>query len=511
MKLNSHTPESLRFPSRDIKAYHLFYIIILFLSVRLPLLSHFVSLDEAWILCSLKSIASGKQIYSEQFWRHPPLYMGLGLLLDPAGKGFEIRMELLSIMTWLISLIMFVKISSRIYGKNIALYTGIIYSLMPGAVFFDTWIKRDCLVALFGVVSYWACIKRKYWLCGLALGIAFLSKETAIFYLGASLLVIMIESNVSITKKAATTIKIFSAILILSGWWYFFMAQRNHAFLTFFTGSSDESGQFSMPWWYYFDKLTIDLGKTNFLFFIIGIISLLSILSKKFRKNSTLKTVSKIRFYPLIIILFSYTIISLSSGKPPWITISTQLFIALFAAIGWDTLIKYSNIVKWPNWIYHYNFYPYIILTIITLLPHKNFNYPQFFNTMCPGLLQPTRISIQLADAINGITKENDRVLFLPDMNRGNSAALDPIIYWNLKESLHKFYGLKPANHIELVKLIKDHHINWISFSPASNSSQEQMILKLKDEFPSLSGIRVPGFFLLNVESIRKKTNNDVF
>ena len=241
--------------------------------MRLPHLEHPLAWDEAWILCALKSLAEGGDTaFQNQLWRHPPMYLGLGLLLAPLKQDFAQRMEILSLIIHTGALLIFVIFIAKIMGRRIAFYTGIAYAMLPGPIFYSTWIKRDSLVIFFCLLAIWAFLKKRDLLAGVFLGLGFLSKESAVFY--ALSIVIMIPLLRPRKSLWRTFIAILAPILVISGWWYLFYATGTKGHLAFFQGVSEETALFSKTWWYYFAKLRHDLGIPGLILFAAGLISL---------------------------------------------------------------------------------------------------------------------------------------------------------------------------------------------------------------------------------------------
>ena len=107
------------YPGRSLPILWLFAIACLNIIARIPQLGHMLSWDEAWNLCALKSIASGAGLLAGQFWRHPPVYMELGFLFSPLRSGFEMRMEILSLMLGTGAILIFVSMISEFLGKRL--------------------------------------------------------------------------------------------------------------------------------------------------------------------------------------------------------------------------------------------------------------------------------------------------------------------------------------------------------------------------------------------------------
>ena len=106
----------MSFPKRTVPFTWLAGLFLLNIILRLPDIGHFLTWDEAWILCSLKDFFGEGQTFSMQLWKHPPVYMGLGLLLSPTAPGFDLRMQFLSLVISSGALVLFTVLSAILVG-----------------------------------------------------------------------------------------------------------------------------------------------------------------------------------------------------------------------------------------------------------------------------------------------------------------------------------------------------------------------------------------------------------
>jgi 4-amino-4-deoxy-L-arabinose transferase-like glycosyltransferase len=470
------------FPKRTLPPLQLLILSILFSIFRIPFLGHILSLDEAWILSALKSIAGGQTLFTDQFYRHPPLYLLLGLNLSPLKAAFEYRLELLTMLITLVTLIVLVKFSARYFGHHIALYTGIVFSLAPGPVFFDTWIKRDCLVTLLGLLAIWAVLKKREIWAGILLGLAFLSKETAIFFGLALFFLILLHGRQSnIGKKL---LRLYGFCIITAGGWYLFVSKHYVNHWNFFTGKDLNASVFIEEWWFYFFKLRHDLGAAGLLFFIIGLFFLFLRL-REFCTSSRGFLPKKTSLIPLSILLPAYLILSLSSGKPPWLTISLYPYLSLVSGVGIVVVIKTITrlLVKRPKSSKVVSMVSPIIVVLMFSAPHFTSNYAKRLNIMCPGTLKPIQNSYIMAEALNKLATDGETALFLPDLYRGNPKNLDPILFWLLKKKINLIRSAPPPNLHLFKEIISRHQISWVIIYPANDSIQEKLLKEIQKEF----------------------------
>lgn len=470
-------------PGRRPSPFWYVIITLIFLALRLPQLGHLLTLDEAWALCALRSLADGGALFTEQYWRHPPLLMELGLRLAPLGKGFDVRMELLGIIITLAALLLLVRLVGRFFGRKIAIATGLAYTLLPGPIFFDTWIKSDCLVALLGILALWFFLRKQNWLAGTFLGLAFLSKETALFYAAALGLIALCRPTP--TRRWKNLLTTYLVTVAISGWWYLFMAANTGSFWAFFRGTSQEAKLFAMPWWYYFAKLRFDLGWIGLLLFCIGILALLPP-RRRWEAHNFIQHLRRTRLLPFFLLLPAYTVLTVSTGKPPWLTIAIQPWLALLVGLGWVFLTE-KALQRIPGLqnrtaAHLKPLLAPILLLPILFIPVSNFTYIQYLTRMCGDQLSAIQGAYVIAEALNKATEDNDGLLILPDLYRGGSTAPDPIVIWQTRKNLRIYRNLGSQDFAWFTKVIRQNRIKWTLLFPMESSSQADLVREIQDK-----------------------------
>jgi len=489
------------FTRRSFPLTWLLGIAILNIVFRLASLDHALSWDEAWILCSLKSLASGRELFLHQLWRHPPIYLGLGLLLSPLKHGFDMRMQILSLGLSTAALVVFISFISNLFGRRIALVTGLIYTLLPGTLLFDTWIKRDSLVTLFCTLALWMFFKRKDLLAGIFLGLGFLSKETAVFFALSFIILILLYRPQKQIAKAY--LSVFLPAIVVSGWWYLFFHQGLAGLTTFFHGISEEASEFAKPWWYYFAKLQHDLGFAGLLLLGAGILAMLP--GKKILHSSrrNLDKFTGLRLLPFIVLLPSYLILSISHGKPPWMTLSLYPYLALLIALGCFFLTRiFLNITPGLAILSRDRITVLIVLILILPLGFRalRFNYIKELENMSPSTVGIMRTSYELTGAVNKLTSENEKLLLMPMIYRIGPTMPDPIFYWHLKP-LQLFRNNRlDTQYDEFKRLIIMNKITWALLFPFDGSVQLDIYEKSVQDINSW-GYKLSKGVLLRVDT----------
>ncbi|MFC1844301.1 ArnT family glycosyltransferase [Thermodesulfobacteriota bacterium] len=484
-------------PTRNIHPGWLLAVTLVFLAETLPHIGHILSFDEAWILCALRSIAVKSELFADQFYRHPPILMELGMLLAPAKQNFELRMELLCLFLNILALLVFLKFTAYFFGKRIALFTGLIYILAPGSVFFAVWVKRDCIVSLFGILAVWSSLRKKEWLAGIFLGLAFLGKEMAIFY---AILITLSQLLSRQRKPLKGLLKIYTLTAFISGWWYLLFANENIHYINFFRGVSDDYEPFAMPWWYYLDKIRFDLGWVGAGLFLLGIVGLFLRRRKSFQKETMLNSLGRVRYLPILILVPSFLILSISAGKAGWWTITLQYWLALVAGIGGAFLCKIISrsfaFLRLQIKDQRKDQFAYIFVFVLLLPQAIAFNYIATFDRLCPDMLRPTRESYIMADLIQSKVQPMDAMLFYPNSLKWNNTALDPITFWNINVPLIIFNQYAPRTITDLKKIIHDFKIRWVLIYPVIGTFQDDIYGEIVKEINPV-GYWTPGGILL--------------
>lgn len=511
-KNSNQSPPDTTFHGRSFPFLWLFSISCLNIATRLPLLGHMLAWDEAWNLCILKYIAGGGVLFTLDFWRHPPLYMLSGFLLSPLKPGFEYRMEFLSLILSTVALIVFVKLISRLYGRHIALFTAIAYTLLPGPLFFDTWVKRDPIVTIFGILAVSAFFKKKDLLAGLFLGLALLGKETAVFYCAA--IFVMSIFGGSIKQSLKRTLLTFGVAFLVAGWWYLLVDRGSAGFIDFYLGRSEEAKTFPGEWWYYLAKLKLDMGVPGMILLVTGSLALLSSRFRSGESGADLKKFrfSRPRYFPFFLLVPAYLFISTSSGKPFWITISLQPALALLTGIGWVFILKlFQKFAKKigkaspgsPGTIYSV-----VLLAVFLAFPLTGFNYKKYYVKYAPTSISGVMASHEIPELVNRNVKANERLYILPMLYRSGPAMPDPIIYWQLKVVPDMAHDIDlNIDYQKFKRTVIKNRIQWVLMSPVVGSSQVDILENLiKEIYPV--GYRFSQGVLLRVDPLWDDSEN---
>lgn len=382
----------------------------LFLAVRLRWIGHLLMFDEAADLCSVRSFyARAHDAYSYWFWGHPPLFSLFMLLLDPLRAGFAERSELLAVSFCALNLGLLHLLNRRVFGRGTALWTSLVLALMPGSAFFDVWIKRDHPVPTFALLALLLLTYRRVAYAALLLGLALLTKETAVFYLAAALLFWLLGG---LGKRRASDAAVLIVIPALTcGWWYILASvQSGFSNLPLF-GTLREHMHFAVanvgyakPWNYYLRQLPCLLAPSGVLLAALG----LGLSAKRFLADRNDSELRIARLWPVLAILPAYAGLSLLPSKVPWI------FIVLLPA--WATLqgVGLAAAFEWLAKTTHKSLLPHVAgLAVIAGLGLQamRMDYIRIFDQVDAGHRHAAASSREIAELMNRSVQPGDRVL----------------------------------------------------------------------------------------------------
>jgi len=458
-------------------------IVALLVLSRLPLLGHILTWDEAWNLGALRSLAEGNSLFIERYRVHPPLYMWLGLLLAPAAPGLALRVELFNLVLNAGALLVFIRLVASLFGRQTALYTGLAYLLLPGPLFFDTWIKRDPLITLFCLLAVACFFARRDGAAGLLLGLAMLTKETAVFYWGTVFLLVLVLRRGP--GKWRALLKIFSVAIIVSGWWYITAPgwQEN---LHYFMGTTKFTRGHEGPWWYYFAKLRSDLGWVGLALMLAGLVAAVARPAKG-KQGVELQRFRRSRYLPFFLLFPAYLVISFSHGKPAWITMVLQPPLALLVGLGWAAM---ARILLSAGKSSGGNTPPRFLIAVVFLvlllgLPLAGFRYDDYLKQVSPNQYRVIETSSEIVAAVNAEVRDGERLLILPMLYRNNPAYPDPIFYESLRVSPEILRSMNLAlDYRTLVSLVISKRVHWVLMSPFEGSTQEALVRGLAGDIP---------------------------
>jgi 4-amino-4-deoxy-L-arabinose transferase-like glycosyltransferase len=441
--------------------------VAIFLALRIRWVGHLLVWDEAMTLCTVRSFVSGGHDYfSHWFWRHPPLFTTIMTLLSPLQSGFERRAEYLAIGFGVINLLLLFRLNHKLFGTTAALWSAFFISVMPGAVLFDTWIKTDHPVTTFGLLALLSLLADRTLLAGLCIGLAFLSKETAVFYAVAAILLYLAKPRGQWNARGVLALTLIP--IITCGWWYLVFASESGAQLSilsggilqhFHFGTGTETG-FATSWYYYLQQLPIDLGLPGLILAVTGaIVIALSPIKKDLRA-----------LWPLFLLLPSYTVLAVLKSKVPWVVI---VLLPAWATLQGITMSTCMDMAK-----RRYSILPSalaVFIMAISFLPLVGRDYETMLRNVDAGQWRGAAYSRQAAEVMNMLVRDGDRVLitsfhYWKGLGPGEPCAVFAYYFTKKAEVVMRPHE---ASFDQLQNDIGKYRIDWALLSPEPGKEHE--------------------------------------
>ena len=170
-------------------------LIILLLAFALrtaPLTQNRLHPDEAWYGHFALRITSGRDPWlHEVIVDKPPLpfYLAAGsiALMAPSPRENAIAAEfaarLPSLAAGIVAVALLFQLGRSLYGHRAGTLSAFILALSPLAILFSVTVFMDSLLTAFLLASLWTAARDRWGLSGLLFGLAFASKQTALFFL----------------------------------------------------------------------------------------------------------------------------------------------------------------------------------------------------------------------------------------------------------------------------------------------------------------------------------------
>jgi 4-amino-4-deoxy-L-arabinose transferase-like glycosyltransferase len=463
-------------------------------------IGHLLFWDEAMDIAGVRALVTqSHDWYSNVLWVHPPGFLLLMSLLNPLSEGFAERSQLAAVLVQSLNLLILYALNRAVFGRRVALFAGLCLALLPGAVFFDVWIKRDHLVTTFGLLALYAGARNRILLCGFCLGLSLLSKETGVFFVPPAMLILLARSNASITWKAPLAALAVAAATC--GWWYALFSTTVQSILGFAAGSELTLTEWSYPWYYYGQRLVSELGFTGCTLAGVGG---LSAIGRCWHKRPSMEDLwnraSDPRLWPWMTLFIGYAVLSLSRGKTPWMTVSFYPAWATVAGLGLVALIDLCRRAR-PSGIQG-NILGSVAgagccaMLLVTALGQHHEDEQKRLGF---GWWWGSDASRQAAEAINRVTTDKDRLLLTSFYYWGDDPVPTPcpiFAYYFRKDvpTLVRSFRLKPE---EAANLVREHQLTWALFSPVPGKDGNEFL----GSFIKTNGLKatlLPGAVLVD-------------
>ncbi len=483
-----------------------------YLHVRWDGIGHLLSWDEAVTLCSIRSfVAGGTDSFANWFWRHGPLLQWFISLLSPLTSGFAERSQACALGIGLLTLVTLYGLNRSVLGVPAALWSCFCLALMPGAILFDTWVKQDGLVALCGLAALYCAHRRRELLCGLCLGLALLSKETAVFYVATVWLMAWFADD-----RPAALRRSFRASLIaglLAAWWYLLFNSGVRLALLFALGSSQtEVEHWSGGWYYYAARLPESLGLAGVLLLFLGLLASLALARTWGARPSACRPPPRPdALWAVFFLLVAGTVLSAARGKVPWMM---QVFLPALATVqgfgvqrflawGLADARRRLSICRRPvlrhrlRWTLGFG----AALAVVGVAGELRPAYDDRLNHMDEGLYIGALASRQAACAVNARVREGERLLLSKFFYWRYGECACPIFLMYLTRVPEVIVIEPTTSKDDIVTLIRQYHMDWALLSPAPPPDGPDVLAPLVREY-NLFPIVTRGACLLHTSSM---------
>jgi 4-amino-4-deoxy-L-arabinose transferase-like glycosyltransferase len=440
---------------------------MLFLLLRLRWRDHLLMWDEAMNLCAARAFAAGgHDAYSDWFWRYPPLHGLLLMLAHPLSPGFAGHAEWIALAIGLGSLLVMGTLNWRTFGAGPAIASCVALAVMPGSIFHGLWIKQDHLMTLAGLGSLLFCGQGRWIACGLTLGIALLSKQTAAFF-AIALAIILLRG------RSFRPLLLVAAISFLAAcWWYALFSTSEHHFLTFMMkGTEQATSYWNKPWHYYPRVLWRDLGPIGAALASVG-------LAAAVRNRS-------MAFWPPAFLVPCLAVLTLSQGKTPWHVIMLYPALATLQGIGvyqvWRWLRgRFATLATTEPLA---PALAAVAAAAITALPVFLSDYEQQMYAREPGMWDAAYSSRQAAVAMNERVQPGESALITP-MHYYEGLYKEPcpifVIYLKDMPVVVRPFDLTAS---DVVHAVRDYRLRWAMVSPEPGRAERELIGPLMRDF----------------------------
>ena len=380
--------------------------IVLFVALRSRGVGHLLMWDEAQDVCAARALADGSgDQFSARIWVHPPTLPALSLLVRPLSPGFPERYERLVLAINACVMVALFLLNRCIYGAATALWSCFFLAVMPGAVFYDVWIKGGAIVSLATIGAVAALMAEKHLLAGLCLGIALLDKETA----GLPCLTLL---ALALTDPRHRNVKKIAGLVVVAactaGWWYLCLATSLKYFVIFATASDVEGKSWTMPWHQYLSWLHGDMGTAGCVLLTLGVLAL----AVSRRVRGAVEPAAAYTWWPCALLLPAYVVVSSLPAKAPWILMFQYPALATLQAIGMvgvaDVLGSCSSKIPRLRHVWLGIVAAAAAFMLVNATVHR---HEREQRRVMPGALKRAVRTREIASAVNAFIAPDERVL----------------------------------------------------------------------------------------------------
>lgn len=455
---------------------------------------HILMWDEAMELGSVRSRAAGQvDMTTNWIWRHPPLYTCFMRLCAPLQPGFDKRVEWMNIGWFLATGLVLCRFNHRFISDRVGYLSFAILAILPGAVFFDVWIKRDHPVALFSLLAFWAFASGRAVVAGALMGAAILCKEVATFYLVGLLLIWACYERG--TDRWRQLLLFLVPCGLTFGWWYLWVLPSVAA-----ANATPESwaavvwekvsehfawaaGEHRSGWegapLFYVRQLLQDVGPMLLLVTVIGLVE-----AGGFRADPHRSGLARgLARWPLWVLVPAMVLLSLLSGKVAWVVICLMPAWATLTAMGVDGMLNlFERAIVHPVLKAMAGITLILGLGVVTVLQSKGGSYEDAFRGRAEGQLVGAEHSRAAAELVNRLVEPGDTVL-LSCFYHWSGLPRNcpcPVFSWYLQVPVAASLCDDADSPVILFSRIRTERPDWALLSPVEGEDSEAMIRGLE-------------------------------
>ncbi len=456
----------------------------LFLLLRLAWRGHLLVWDEAMTVCTLRFRLGS---FSDWFWRRPPLYSVLLMLVHPLQAGFVGRAELVSIGISAAGLLALFGLNRRVFGAEVALWSCFALAVMPGAMLFDVWLKQDGLAGLFGLLAIWLFVEKRYAISALCLGLGALSKELIVFY-GLAIAVLWILHPKG--ERSLRQVALLAVIpLLVAGWWYVWFSNSVGKVLSFVSDAGGvETAGWARPWYYFLQKTPLDLGWHGVALTFVGIAALV---------RAGMRRRWDAAVWPLALLLSAYAVLMAVKGKTPWFTAILLPAFATLEAAGLQALVDSARRVG-PRFASRA---VAVVVAAVFAIVASGRDYEEDLKRQDYPFWWGAQASREAALTLNGLVTGEERALITSMYYWATPREVAcPIFVCYLKDIPHVVR--KGGIRFDAVTNdVRKYNLDWVMLSPDPDTAEEAILEPFRKTF-GLSPITLSGSYIFHTTAI---------
>lgn len=483
----------------------------LFVWLRARWVGHLLVWDEAMNLCSLRAFAAqGTDAYSDWFWNHPPLFNLLALLLRPHAPGLAERVQVLRIAMGVASLFVLYALNARAFDPVVALWSTFFLAVLPGGIFFGMWVKRDPVVMLFGLLVLHSFMRRRWVLCGLLLGLALLGKETALLYAGT---LAVLWCGLDAGERRFRDIMCVALLSVLvSAWWYVGFSTTLRYFVLFMRGDPNiADAVWARPWTYYASRLVPDLGWVGAVLGLGGAVWVLVGLRRLRRTHDGEARRRPDALWPVVLLVLTYGLLSVSRGKLPWMTVVSFPAWATVQAVGVARVLGAlrprsgrTRLFRWfPLSLRTVRVLLGVVLVYVSVVSVMFRRYEDVLKATDYRAWWGAHASREAAQALNRLVGRGERALVTSFYYWRNSRAPgvpDPMFAYYSRD-IPMVIRSYDATFDALVQAVREYRLDWALLSPVPGEGESGVLIPFIQTF-GLRPLLLTGACVFRTKSV---------